>query len=657
MPVTVLGNPSAGTRRIVDPSKTFSYNYPEEIGELRPGNDSHDKIVAKILHRAHDSYTSMQKRHFAWKEIDRTLTAYIPLSEQERRSKNIDPTRPTSIVFPISFENLEILRTYMSAALLTTPLMRYEGLGGVNSEIKAALMELIVGVQARRGKARMALLTFFRDALAYGIAAAHLPYVVEKGFKTVRTPDFTTIAGVNIFNSVEGDQEEFTIFEGTKIENIDPYKMLPDPDIPIHRANEGSYFGWVHRTSREALLDMERSDPDFIFNARYVGGLSDATTRIINVADGRSDRFGGTQIREGTINDPVDIIWMYVRVIPEEWEVGRGEYPERWLFGIAGDGIVICAHRMGLDHNKNPIMTCAPDTDGYSLTPVSKMEVIYGLQNSADFYHNTRVLNVRKSLNDMFIVDPNIVNVASMKTTGPGKLMFLKRSQWGEGKIDNAIRQFPVADVTANLPGDVEFVKQASKSATGAVDQLAGVMQGAGRDRVSATEASGLQQGALSRMELIAQVIDEQALGDMSEQFAYNTRQFMSEEIFVRLTGRHGAMLQEEFGVDGVIVTPKDIDTNWEVIPNDGSIPGSGNAQIWTQIFQAVASDPELRSQFDLTRIFKHLARIAGAKNLDEFINKRLENIKPQTMSDEEVLREEQAGNIIPIREELNVAA
>ena len=535
--------------------------------------------------------------------------------------------------------------------------MRYEGLGGADSDIKAALMELVVTVQARRGKARMSLLTFFRDALAYGMAAAHLPYTIEKGLRTVRTPDFTTIAGVDVFNAREGDQEEFTIFEGTKIENIDPYKMLPDPDMPIHRANEGSYFGWVHRTSREELLEMERSDPNFIFNARYVGGLADATTRIINVADGRSDFAGGAQIREGTENFPVDIIWMYVRVIPEEWEVGPGEYPERWLFGMAGDGIVICAHRMGLDHNKNPIMTCAPDTDGYSLTPVSKMEVIYGLQNASDFFFNTRSLNVRKALNDMFIVDPNIVNVASMKTTGPGKLMFLKRSQWGEGKIDNAIRQFPVADVTANLAQDVEFAKQASKSASGAVDQLAGVMQGAGRDRVSATEASGLQQGALSRMELIAQIIDEQAFYDMADQFAYNTRQFMDDEIFVRLTGRRGAELQDVFGAKVVRITPQDIDTNWEVIANDGSIPGSGNAQIWTQIFQSVAADPELRQEFNLVNIFKHLARIAGAKNLEEFENKGLDRIKPQVISDEEASKEEQAGNIIPIRSESNVAA
>lgn len=653
MPVTVLGNVSSTGNRLLEPDKKFNYDYPKEIGNIAPDTDLHKMVMSKIINRASDSYIAMQKRHSAWREIDRTLTAYIPLSEKERVSKGIDPTRPTSIVFPISFENMETLRTYLSASLLSDPLHRYEGLGSVDADIKAALLELVVRAQVRRGKARLALMTFFRDAMAYGMAAMHLPYKIEKGFRTVRTPDVRTIAGVDIFGSQEGDLEEFTIFEGTKPDNIDPYKMLPDPDIPIHRANEGGSFGWVHRTSLENLLDMEFSNPSFFFNVRYVAHLSDATTRIINSVDGRADKYGGSTLREGFQNRPVDVVWMYFNLIPREWKLGRSEYPERWLFALAGDNIMICAHKMGLDHNRIPVITCAPDTDGHGLTPVSKMEVIYGLQNAADFFFNTRSLNVRKALNDMWVVDPNIINVASMKTTGPGKLIYLKRSQWGEGKIDAAIKNFPVADVTQNLSADVQFATQASKRATGAVDILQGGGSiGKGRERVSATEASGLLQGALSRMEFMAQVIDEQAMNDMGDQYAHNVRQFMDEELFVRLTGRNSQLLREEFGDTSQIrITPQDIDTYWEVMRNDGSIPGSGNAQIWQQIFQAVSSDTTgaLQQRFDIGRIFDHLARIAGAKNLDQFKQKNLQNINPQVRANEDVLREVEKGNFVPV--------
>jgi len=158
MPVTVLGNLSSQGNRLLDPDKKFDYDYPTEIGNLAPSTDLHKRVVGKIIDRASDSYRPMQKRHPAWKQIDRTLTAYIPLVEKERVSKGIDPTRPTSIVFPISFENMETLRTYLGASLLSDPLHRYDGIGSVDADIKAALLELGIRVQVRRGKARLALM-------------------------------------------------------------------------------------------------------------------------------------------------------------------------------------------------------------------------------------------------------------------------------------------------------------------------------------------------------------------------------------------------------------------------------------------------------------------------------------------------------------------
>jgi hypothetical protein len=44
--------------------------------------------------------------------------------------------------------------------------------------------------------------------------------------------------------------------------------------------------------------------------------------------------------------------------------------------------------------------------------------------------------------------------------------------------------------------------------------------------------------------------------------------------------------------------------------------------------------------QFDMVRVFKHIARLAGAKNVDNFEVK----VKP----DQEVMRQVQAGNLIP---------
>ena len=85
-----------------------------------------------------------------------------------------------------------------------------------------------------------------------------------------------------------------------------------------------------------------------------------------------------------------------------------------WLFGVTGDQIVTSCNRMVLNHGKKPIVAAAADYDGYSITPVSRIETIFGLQTVLNWYFNSHVTNVRKAINDMLIVDPGLINVKDL---------------------------------------------------------------------------------------------------------------------------------------------------------------------------------------------------------------------------------------------------
>jgi hypothetical protein len=54
------------------------------------------------------------------------LTAYIRSDEAELALKSRSDRKPVSIVVPQSYAMLEILLTYMVAALLESPIFRYE---------------------------------------------------------------------------------------------------------------------------------------------------------------------------------------------------------------------------------------------------------------------------------------------------------------------------------------------------------------------------------------------------------------------------------------------------------------------------------------------------------------------------------------------------
>jgi hypothetical protein len=51
------------------------------------------------------SRNEMSKRFDSWREIDKTLTTYMPLKDKERELKEKDSSKPVSIVFPLSREN------------------------------------------------------------------------------------------------------------------------------------------------------------------------------------------------------------------------------------------------------------------------------------------------------------------------------------------------------------------------------------------------------------------------------------------------------------------------------------------------------------------------------------------------------------------------
>ena len=78
---------------------------------------------------------------------------------------------------------------------------------------------------------------------------------------------------------------------------------------------------------------------------------------------------------------------------------------------------------------------------------------------------------------------------------------------------------------------------------------------------------------------------------------------------------------------------------------HDGTLPLDRVAMldVWKEIFMGVASDPSLRQQFSVVEIFKHIAQLGGAKNIEKF--------ELQTQSPEAIETAVQAGNAVPVGE------
>ncbi len=612
-------------------NKDLGYTYPYGL-DLRPGSPTHVRLKEEILFRARESHNLISNRTSSWNEIERVITAYIELDDKESKLKTEDSRKPVSIVFPYSFVIMETILTYLVMAFLNDPILKYEGVSPEDT-VGTMLLEKVIRHQTYRSKMGLALHTFLRDSLVYGVGAGAPVWVKNMGYRPYR----------NLYGG--RDFRETVIYEGNKLNNIDPYFYLPDPSVPVQRIQDGEFVGWVEPTTRIDLMKRESTSNGTMFNVKY---LKDSTLQGSSIfKDKMSDRNKKTgtdsyTTLDVTIHNSVDVIWMYVDLIPKEWRLGTVEQPEKWLFALANDEIIIQAKKLGLTHNMFPIITAAPDFDGYSVLPLARTEILYGMQEVLNFLFNSHITNVRKAINDMFVVDPYQVNMADFKDPGPGKFVRLRRPAWGKG-VKDVVQQLNVTDITRANIQDSSFILEWMQR-IGAVDEsLMGILRQGGPERLTKGEFQGTRSSAISRVERLARIISMQAFHDLGYMMAEHTKQLMSEETYVDITGRWQEELAQMFGNDKrAKVTPFDIMTNYDVTISDGSLP-NGPTELWSQIAKILTENPGVGQQFDMVRIYEYIFTLGGAKNVSDF------RVKPKVLPDEQVMEQANRGNIVPL--------
>lgn len=631
------------------------YKYAHGL-KLRPGQEQHDQLRDEIMRRAQNSHSQLSGRHASWQKVDEQLTSYVPLSDYDKLKdgasvQTLDPNKPVSIVMPVSYAVLETLLTHLTASFLDLPHFKLDGVGGEDVE-GAMLLEQVLMVQNAKTGIAANLHTMFRDALVYGIGPVAISWDRKQAFRrTAQETGFFNRLGNFMRTGVERQRETYTKWEGNVMHNIDPYSYFPDTSVSADEVHRMEYVGYLRNENVNEALSREQTDESY-FNARYLPFIDGRSIFGVDLSARDRDSVQSDH-NDGTTNQ-LDTIYMVITLVPKQWGLGPEEFPVPWLFGLAGDQVIVKAEPLSFDHNEKPMLCYAPDYDGYSAAPISKMESIYGIQHLVNFLYNSHIANVRKAINDMLLVDPELVNINDVLNPSPAKVLRLRKRAWGRG-VQGAIEQLKITDITTPHLQEVASLILQAQNFSGATDSLQGAQRRSG-ERVSATEFEGTQLAALSRLEKAARVAGYQVMTRLGEQMASNTQQFMQEEAWVQLKGRNEEDLRAIFGSqlkadeDRVRVAPEELLIAYDVLVNDGSLPNQGNPQLWSQMFTIIASQPELAQQFDMVRIFKHWARLNGAKSVEDFIRSSGQ-VQTQVLENEDVEREAQAGNLVPISE------
>lgn len=632
-----VDSPYGGSSSLPIDDGNYDYTYTRGL-DLNPRGEQHGKLLTKLNRLVERSNTFIKRRLPDWIRMDDMCRTYIPQEEVDEldRREDSDPTKPIRIVYPYS---LAILESGVSATnsifLNSDPIFRYMPMAPEDI-IKAKMLEAVINQHTKRFKVPLALSTMYRDGFKYGLGV---------GFPQWRREG--QIAG---FTSPGSGTGRAGVYEGNALQAVDPFDYLPDPSVDCQSIQQGQYVGIMNRLSRLTLLQLEEAAG--YFNVRYLPKRGNVLSQYKidrNVAKGKNPN------KEDDIPDAnlVDVAYLYVTLIPEEWGLGNGDYPEKWFFAVAGDRLILAAWPVEFNHNMYPVAVCAPTFDGHSALPISKLEYVEGIQDTINWLLNAHIANLRKAIHSVVVYDPSVISTKDLLNPDPAKYVRVRKYAFGRGAIEQSIKQLTIQDVTARNISDAGALISMMHNITGMDDSSMGVLRQGGPERLSASEYQGTQAAFLGRLENMVMNISYMGHRDIGYLFAKHTQEFMTDSTYTRILGEIPENLQEEYN-RYVQVSPSDLNIDFDLIIEDARTNSGQDVNLWFNLWQAVASNEQLMQRYDDVRIFQHLAKVGGAKDFSEFIRRPprgdqpQQAIQPLAMNDEEVARNAMAGNLVP---------
>lgn len=605
---------------------------------------AHRFILDAVLRRKNFSQDKMRQRHDQWRRNEENFIAYMPekdVDKQRRILREIGgEPQFTTLRIPFDYAVLMSAHTYWTSVFLgRSPVFQYEGRSGA-AEDGVLAVEAMMNYQMNVGRMLPPLYIWLLDVGKYGLAITGSWWDREKIVvnREVDLPD--TFLGIDLGTS-QTEMKRFIMdgYQGNKLYNVRPWDFFPDPRVTIGRLQEGEFCGRYTQVGWNHVARMTAQGKYFNIGVlrqmrRTAAGIREQGSPQVILPFGPNDGVSNLDMLD---MNSVDLLEMYIELIPREWDLGDSSFPEKWVFVIANDLVVIAAQPLGDYHNKFPFYILEYEPDGHAMFKRGLLEIVGPMTDVITWLINTHFYNTRKSLNDMFVVDPSKIVLKDLKDPSPGKIIRLKEEMYGQD-VRNAIWQFPVNNVTQQHLADTQILSSLIQRVSGVNDSIMGLLDQGGRK--TATEVRTSSTFGVNRLKTVAEWYSATGFGDMAQILLQTTQQHYSGREKLRLAGdfflHQGAQKQLE-------VSPRDIQGFFDFLPVDGTLPVDRFAQVnmWTQLLQQMAASPQVLQQYDLGRIFAWVAQLGGLKNIHRF--------KIEIQEPEDLLNQAQQGNVVPI--------
>jgi hypothetical protein len=587
----------------------------------------------------------MQGRYNQWIKNDEAFLAYMPEKEVDarRRAKREqgDP-QFTTLKIPFDYAVLMSYHTYVTSVFLgRNPILQYSGRNGQGQNATMAV-ESVMDYQVQVGRMLPNLYIWLLDSGKYGVGILGNYWCKDQMIISEEIDVEDDFLGVGLGTThKEMRQKVLTAYEGNELYNVRPYDFYPDPRVTFTNLQKGEFCGRLCQVSWNYMVKGAARGLYFNLDAARdarsgsIGSQEGSPIITYPVRPGE----GGWSHTGRQINlNGLDLLEFYIELIPREWGLGEGSYPEKWAFAIANDSVIVGCQPMGHYHNKFPFALLESEPEGYALFKRSMLELAGPLTDVMTWLFNAHFYNTRKALNDMFIVDPSKIVMKDLLDPRPGKIIRLKEEMYGQD-VRTALTQFQVQDVTQMHMQDAQVVSGLIQRVTGVNDSIMGVVNSGGRK--TATEVRTSSTFGINRLKTASEWMSATGFSDLSQILLQSTQQMMQDSMKIRIAGD---AFQHQGSVESFLqVSPQDIAGFYDFVPVDGTLPIDRMAQValWSQMLSQMAQAPQVLQSYDLGKIFAFVAQLGGLKNINQF--------KIDVMSPTAIQQQQAAGNVVPI--------
>jgi len=614
--------------------------------EIPYGSPKHTQLLNAFKTRLKLARSGISQRSQKWKENEDMLKAYMPASENDelrKAARKAGQPNYTTIEVPYSYAVMLTLHTYLTSIFMSrSPIIQVNGRHGESQQAEQCI-EALLDYQVGVGGAMPIFYVWLLDPLRYGHGVLGHYWDEEMISTTVEVEEPVTFLGIEIPGRKPKKvrtTQQVKGYCGTKFYNVRPQDFLFDARVPLMHFQDGEFvirftqLGWNRAVERKAAgqyFNMEEARASHT-HADY-RDMGSSQTHLPN--NGWLD----TQLFDVDTKNPaiLNLHEFYFELIPSEYGLSQSDLPEKWVFTVANERVIIGAQPLNFLHNKWPFDVLEYEIGGYELYNRSTLEITKTLNDTITWLFNSHFYNVRKTLNDQFVVDPSMIEMRDMEDPNPGRLIRLKPAAYGK-PVDAFVKQFQTVDVTRSNMSDTEAVSQLMQRVTGATDNIMGQVNSSGRK--TATEVRGSTEFGIGRLKTVAEWWGCTGWSPMTQKVIQTTQQMYDQERKYRICGD-----LSQWGERYLNVTPDDIAGFYDFVPVDGTLPIDRFAQanLWQQIMAGLYKAPDLMAQYDMPKMFAFVAQLAGLKNISQF--------KIQVTPDMQMQQSIAAGNSVPIAE------